>query len=414
MQTIAPLEVMMSADWIGGAASSALSAGMQAAVSPTIGGVMRFAELVSEAIGGEAEAVGLVMDLGTQFITAFQGGGAFSMAGVSLAAIQLLTGRLRYAIETGASTAKANALRSQWDIATNLISRRVRVAKKLPGGGNFSYTQPGWKKDYPSAAVPPIPAPVRKIKITTGKNKGDLMTVYRRNALFADADATPPGVEYKTDCFSLGNGGCELPDDAKVGMSLLTFPALVDAYGLPWGGAHLAPLAALLTTPTIIHMQQREAVVDAIEGRIRSLMRALFRIRPGPPMSDTDVTLWADGTYAEPPRGLRAVPGGAGVLPYTGAERLPWWKRTGDSAATPIVDEQWFALEHVSAAMRSLMRFRECRRSCLAHFAALPTDLQLAANPDDFTGETIAAMGGPYGKPPPPPKAKALGLKAKV
>lgn len=403
--TLPPLEVFLSDDWIGGAAVGQLAAGLQPTVSPSIGDVLRFAEQLSDQLGDAAAAITTVMDIGAQVVTAVQGGTPTGLAGLSASAIQLLAGRLRYAVDTGAAKAKANALRAQWDIATRLVLRRVEVAKNLPGGANFSMVQPGWKKDFPAAAVPPIPSPVKTYYCPGGKHpsntgpckgypKGFVFKSYTRLVLFRDAEATPDGVDYNEGCFSLGEGGCDVPPDAKIGVSLLTFPCLVDRGFLPWGGAQLSPLAALLTTPTVIHMRQRMQIVDSLEQRIRIVMRDLYNISRGPPLRSDRVTIWgtdyADATGDDP--------------------GYPWirepQRRIGETPATARIDGQWTPLG-ATKALRSLARFRECRQACLRNFSSLPIELQMAANRDDFTPETIAAAGGPNNQAPPPPtKAK--------
>jgi hypothetical protein len=385
------------------------------------------------------------MDVGEQIVNVFQGG-SFSgpgLAGLSLQAIQLLTGRLRFAVETAAATAQANALRSQWDVAVSLVLRRTNRAGDLPGGGNFTYTQPGWKKDWPSAAIPPIP-PARKDWICgvtpnfdCSNNRefcesdkpdtfdaenppapgelgargeceamgnyadGTAIPAFRALVLFTPGEATPQSVAYEVGCFSLGQGGCELPDDARVGLSLITWPILVDAYTIPWGGAQLSPLVALLTSPGLIHVKTSMRLVQTIEARIRAIMRHCWKLSYGPPVQNTRVTVWPDGAYVGPAKPEPLVMGGGALRPIPGV-MYPG----GHTAALPQVDPAWFDLARVSAALRTIKRFYQCRAACLREFASLPQDVKVAAlaNAEDFNSETIKRHGGPYsGKPPPPP-----------
>ena len=416
MLTIPPLEVVLSDDWIAGARTGLVAgygAGLQAVVSPDIGNVMRFGELVTEALGGVPEAVQNVIDFGSQAIAVFKGGSPISIAGFAVAAIQLLAGRLKYATELAGAVAESNALQAQWDVASYLILKRQDYARDCPGGGMYVNSQPGWKKDWPEGAVPVIPPAVTRYQCAD-KNKGILAypsyfschasqagktyEFERECILFNAKEATlQKNVEnYNSDCFALTDAKtakqCKVPDFAKIGISLITYPLMVEDASMPWGGAHLSPLAALLTTPTLIHVKMSAVRVAILEEEIRRMVRRAFVVQHGPPMSARAVTMYEDGTYAAPP----ASPS-LGFASKAAWEKVSPWVNRGEQPGPLRIPDEYFDLNCVSAALRAITRFRQCRLACMRHFASLPVDLQIAAtNNPDFNREALEAVGGPF------------------
>ena len=431
-----PLKVFLTDEWIGGAGLGRVAeSGMSTVVSSSAGSLLQFASLAVEGAGGVPSAISTMADLGSQFIDVVQGGSATSIAGFAAAAIQLFVGRLQNAIAKGGKQAKANALQAQWDVASYLVLKRQAKAIDIPGGANFVHVQPGWKKDWPDAAVPPVP---HSRFLSEGVLK------YRRLVLFEKG--TPTDVSYKTDCFSLGGGGCDVPPDAQVGLSLLTYPMMVDEWDLPWGGGQLTPFVAALTSPTVLHVQVRRAAIESLERRMREVMRSLFRVKHGPPFAADAVTLWPDGTYTGPSADQRPLtkardakidasyqktlaawkasdekmtleewfkkhPWVPPVIPHADAgpfifDTAEGVERKGLTSDTAFISSMWMNLDNVSQAFRTLLRFWQCRQACLNHFSDLPSDVQTMArkNPD-FSDENIAAWGGPRGgKPKPKPK----------
>lgn len=426
-----PLNVFFGDDWMAGAGSSRLvDPSMQAIVSPQSGPLQQFGTLAAIASGitnnasaEVLEALGAVWNIGASTISILQGGGGLQSAQWAAAAIQLLTSRLEAAIAAGAASSQANALQAQWDVASYLVLRRVARARDIPGGANFTSVQPGWKKDYPAAAIPPVPRLKYLVKIADS-DPPEFSEVWHRLVLFTPSQATPSNVDFDLSCWSLGGGGCDVPEAASVGLSFLTWPILVEDYSIPWGGGHLVPFVAALTSPTELHVLIRQSDVDALELRMRAVMRDYYRVRPGPPLSERDITVWPDGTYAgatDPRASLGEFVGNAWpVNPYYpgpfsylkgttkenagDANGKPVRRRDGSSEATAIIGTPWLDLPRVSAAFRTIGRWRQCRRACLQYFGGLPTAVQASArkNPD-FADAKIAAWGGPNGKAPPPP-----------
>ena len=448
MRELPPLDVFLSNDWIEGtAASRTLSTSMQAVVSPDAGRLIQFGELASLAADLVPEAVTQLWDIGNGAITMLQSGNAANVSGWAAALIKAVYAGLLKALQEGAAAAQTNALRSQWDIASFLLLKRTALAAELPGGGNFVMVQPGWKKDWPDAAVPAVPRPLS----TYNLEGTPPYTIQRRITLFDHG--TPDGIEIPEGCFSLGGGGCDLPADAVVGLSLLTWPILVEEHGLPWGGGQLLPFVTALCTPTPVHAQVRQATVDALTTRLRGTMRLLWRIQAGPPLRKAAVTIWPDGTYAEPSADQVALeqlsPRWAlidvayqkwlGEWKASGVAELSEWAKThpweaskggpepiipmdtagpflvisrdgysalGDDPRAPKISPTFANLEHVSAAFRTLTRWQQCRDAMKRNFGQLPIEVQtLAAKSPDFAPAELAAAGGPNGgQPPPPPK----------
>lgn len=447
-----PLEVFLSEDWIAGARSSrTLTTAMSAAVSPAAGNLLDFATLALEGQRGVANAIQIVSDLGRQVTNVVRGASATSIAGFSVAAIQLFTGALFRSIAVAADDAQANALYAQWDIACYLTLRRQAKAGDLPGGANYTNTQPGWKKDWAAPAVPAIPHEWKDYPNKHfDKEKSEWVTdpgtyrYYRRLILFTKG--TPNSVEMPDKCFALTDAAtaesCAMPDDAQIGLSLLTYPMMVENDYMPWGGIHLAPFAAILTSPSILHVQIREADVTALKLRIMEGMRQMWNVTRGPPLMPNRVTLWNDG-YAGPTSNdqkafdklrdkkvqdaykaaqdawknsnietfdayLKDHP--LPAFPFVGAGPFDQIQQNGkarDGLSVEAARYPWILgdIPLVSAAMRQIARFQECRRACLRHFARLPVEVRIQArkNPD-FSEEAIARWGGPNGAPPPLPK----------
>lgn len=429
-----PFELFLSEDWIGGSfASRVAHEGMSAVVSASAGDLMQFAELAQQGAEMVTGALERLQEFGDGIISTLTSGNGANIAGWAAQAIQLFYKGLVGAFEKGAKEAKAGALRSQWDVGAYLVLRRTAFARDIPGGANFSYVQPGWKKDWPAAAVPPVPR-----RHYTYIHEENLHHAYRRVVLFEQA--TPDNVDFEVGCFSLGQGGCDVPPGAVVGLSFVSWPILVDDFSIPWGGGQLLPYTVALTTPTVLHVQVKQAMVDALRTRIRSVMRDYWNVRYGPPLAPDAVTIWPDGTYAAPSgdQTKYAAENTALIKPYNDAwlaqrkpgetieelrERIgpfvqprvrlrgagPFWATTplnyprhGEDEEGALISPAWSDLASVSAAVRTLIRWQQCRRACLQNFSKLPADVRAFAkkNPD-FSDKEIHRWGGPDGKAPP-------------
>lgn len=449
MSELPPFELFLSPDWMAGTFSSrTASSAMQVVMDPQAGSLIRFGTIVAEAADLDLTALTQLWDIGSNAIQVLQSGDAANLASWAAKLIQIVYSGIVAAAVKGAKEAKENALRSQWDIAGYLVLRRTALAGDLPGGGNFVMVQPGWKKDWPDAAVPAVPHAFH-----TYEDGGKEFVAYQDVILFDQT--TPDGVDIPGGCFSLGGGGCDLPPNAVVGLSLLTWPLLVEDYGLPWGGGHLLPYVTALCSPTALHVQVRQADVDALRSRMRAGMRSMWRVRRSPVLLPDAVTIWPDGTYAEPTADQKqyaairdakynaayqkwidewhasGVPelkdwaaknpweaskgGPEPIIPRTDAgpflvTTADGWPRYGQDLRGARMSPVWSDLETVSAAFRTLMRWQQCRDAAKRNFAKLPSDVRsLARKNPDFSDAEIAAAGGPNNGPAPPPKSSRPG-----
>lgn len=446
-----PLELFFSPDWIAGTfASRTASTSMQVVVDPQAGRLVRFGDVAAFAADLVPAALEEMWGMGQNAIQLLQSGDAANIAGWAAKLIGLVYSGIVSAAMKGAKEAKANALASQWDIASYLVVRRTALAGDLPGGGNFVMTQPGWKKDWPDAAVPAVPQAVRTYIAKTGGPdiEGKEFTAYQDVVLFKETTAN--GVDVPGGCFSLGGGGCDLPPNALVGLSLLTWPILVEDYGLPWGGAQLLPFVTALCSPTAVHVQVRQADVDALRTRMRAALRSMWRVRRSPVLLPDAVTVWPDGTYAEPTadqapyaakrdkileaayaKWLAAYEASGVATLKEWAAKNPWeankggvepvvartdagpfitttsegWPRYGEDRRGAQLSPIWSDLESVSAAFRTLARWQQCRDAAKRNFSKLTSDVRaLARKNPDFSDAEIAAAGGPNNGRPPAPK----------
>lgn len=449
-----PLELFLSPDWMAGTFSSrTVSSAMQVVMDPQAGSLIRFGTIVAEAADLDLTALTELWGIGSNAINVLQSGDAANLASWAAKLIQIVYSGIVSAAIKGAKQAKENALRSQWDIAGYLVLRRTALAGDLPGGGNFVMVQPSWKKDWPDAAVPAVPHAVNSYVAEVGDQKGKEFTSYQNVVLFDQT--TPSGVEIPGGCFSLGGGGCALPANAVVGLSLLTWPLMVEDYGLPWGGAHLLPFVTALCSPTALHVQVRQQDVDALRTRMRAGMRSMWRVRRSPQLLPDAVTIWPDGTYAEPTADqakFAAVRDAKIAAAYQKwldewkasgvpelkdwAKKHPWeaskggpepivartdagpflvttadgWPRYGEDLRGARMSPVWSDLETVSAAFRTLTRWQQCRDAAKRNFAKLPSNVRdLARKNPDFSDAEIAAAGGPNNGQPPPPKTSRPG-----
>lgn len=401
-----PLDLFLSEEWIAGAFQSRLPQVMASrpVVAPSSGALLQLGELAAFSGDLIPDAIEPLREFGSNAVEVLTSGSAFSIAGWAAQMIQLVYGALERALFEGADSARKNAMKAQFEIASYLAVRRVSVARLLPGGANFSYTQPGWKKDWPHAAFPPVPR--RYISDDGGKT----ISWWNRIVLFGSW-ATPWNVDFDVGCFSLGSGGCEAPPDSVIGVNLWTWPILVEDYGVPWGGLQLTPLVSAITSPTVLHVRVPELVVDHTEVQMRRVMRDYWSVAEGPPIRPNRVTIWPDGTYVAPsdPTGYTDVADYAGPF-YGGDPRYPERGMRGETAEWDHISPTWYDLERVSAAFRQIARWRACRRSCYRNFNRLAAEVKSEAlkNPD-FNEENVRRWGGPNaGAIPAPRKPKSV------